>query len=56
MEYLCFSLFYHDLGRTVCSQVNVEECDILIIFLQVHVIVSSCFEGGNVADWDGAAD
>ena len=38
------------------SQVNTEEYDIFVIFLQVFVIVSSCFEGENAVDWNGGAD
>lgn len=49
-------LLYHDLRRILYSQVNIKEYDILIIFLQVYVSVSTCFEGGNVVDWNGGAD
>lgn len=36
----------------MCSQVNTEEYYIFVIFLQIFVIVSSCFE----VDWNGGAD
>lgn len=38
------------------SQLNKEKYGIFVIFLQVCVIISSCFEGGNAVDGNGGAD